>query len=398
MNSSRTAIVWLLLVVMSCLLPESVCAGERDWPMWRCDAQRTAASRAELPSELHLLWKRELPAPRPAFPHDNRLRFDLSYEPVVMGQTMFVPSMVTDTVTALDTQTGREKWTFFADGPVRLAPVAWRGRVYFVSDDGYLYCLDAATGTLRWRFTPIPERLRGQKVLGHERLVSRWPARGGPVLADGTIYFGVGIFPFEGVWVCAVDAETGQPVWINDDCALIAEANQDHGGAWDAGLSPQGYLTIVGDKLAVANGRALPAFFDLRTGKMAPYSAGWGGRTGLAKGSWYVASIGKYFFQSGDLYGPLPDLPEPRLPAGGYLSLAELARLTGAPVEAVERWVRDLGIAVLERDGERCVPLRNWAASHLYWTGSGARRERERAFQNAWPRLQIDPTNDRRSV
>lgn len=27
-----------------------------DWPMWRCDAGRTAASTAELPQALHLLW------------------------------------------------------------------------------------------------------------------------------------------------------------------------------------------------------------------------------------------------------------------------------------------------------------------------------------------------------
>ena len=57
---------------------------------------------------------------------------------------MFVPSMVTDSVTALDTDSGAELWKFFADGPVRLAPVARDGRVYFVSDDGHLY--DLATG------------------------------------------------------------------------------------------------------------------------------------------------------------------------------------------------------------------------------------------------------------
>ncbi|HIQ20141.1 MAG TPA: hypothetical protein EYH34_02730, partial [Planctomycetes bacterium] len=247
-----------------------------DWPMWRYDAGRTAASPVELPAELHLLWKRELPAPRPAFPHDNRLCFDLSYEPVVMGKTMFVPSMVTDSVTALDTETGEVRWTFFAEGPVRLAPVAWQGKIYFVSDDGYLYCVDAGSGRLRWKFTPVPPELRGQKVLGHERLVSRWPARGGPVLADGLIYFAAGVFPFEGVWVCAVNAESGEAVWVNSDCALIPAANQDHGGAWDAGLSPQGYLAIVRDQLAVPSGRALAAFFDQRTGRQQPYSAGWG--------------------------------------------------------------------------------------------------------------------------
>ena len=70
----------------------------------------------------------------------------------MLGSTMFVPSMVTDSVTALDTATGGERWRFFAGGPVRFAPVAWEGRVYFVSDDGHLYCLDADDGSLRWKF------------------------------------------------------------------------------------------------------------------------------------------------------------------------------------------------------------------------------------------------------
>jgi outer membrane protein assembly factor BamB len=366
--------------------------------MWRYDSGRTAASPLELPGQLYLQWKVEAAPPRPAFPHDNRLRFDLSYEPVVLGKTMFLPSMVTDSVTALETETGQERWTFFADGPVRFAPVAWGSRVCFVSDDGYLYCLDAGTGALRWKFTPVPLAVRGQKLLGHERLISRWPARGGPVLKDGVVYFAAGVFPFEGVWVCAVRAETGEVAWVNRDCALIPEANQDHGGQWDAGLSPQGYLAIVGGRLAVPSGRALPGFFDRHSGAMEPYSAGWGGRTGLAKGSWYVASIGKYLLQSGDLYGPLPQASGNGAKADALLSLSDLARETNATLGTVERWVKELGLDTLEQDGGRFVRIRHWGGSHLYWVGSAPKRPREQHVQSAWPRLQIDPANDRREL
>ncbi|MCH7726140.1 MAG: hypothetical protein IH991_06635, partial [Planctomycetes bacterium] len=34
-----------------------------DWPQFRFDAGRTAASPAELPAELHLQWQRQLPKP-----------------------------------------------------------------------------------------------------------------------------------------------------------------------------------------------------------------------------------------------------------------------------------------------------------------------------------------------
>ena len=101
-------------------------AADDDWTMWRHDAGHTAASTHELPTALRLQWKRELPPPAPTFPNDPRLCFDKSYEPVIADRRMFVPSMVTDTVTALDTATGEERWTFYADGPVRFAPVAWQ--------------------------------------------------------------------------------------------------------------------------------------------------------------------------------------------------------------------------------------------------------------------------------
>ena len=70
-----------------------------------------------------------------------------------------------------------------------------------------------------------------------------------PVLFNGAVYFAVGIFPLEGAWVCAANADNGKPLWINGKCALSRGATQDHGGRWDTGLSPQGYLSIAGEKV-----------------------------------------------------------------------------------------------------------------------------------------------------
>jgi len=273
-----------------------------DWPQWRYDAGRTAASPEALPAELHLQWVRSLPTPRPAFPKYPRLSFDSSYEPVVMEKRMFVPSMVTDSVTALETDTGAELWRFYTDGPVRLAPVAFGGKVAFVSDDGHLYCVDAADGRLAWTCRYLPPERKVRKVLGNDRLISLWPARGGPVLEGGKIYFAAGVWPFEGVWVSAVDAETGRLIWSNDEIGSIADGLLDHSTRRDAGLSPQGYLALVGDKLIVPSGRAMPGTLDRNTGKLEPYSSGWGGRDNLAKGCWYASGAGKYLFQSGEPY------------------------------------------------------------------------------------------------
>ncbi|TVS08805.1 MAG: hypothetical protein EA424_28130, partial [Planctomycetaceae bacterium] len=273
-----------------------------DWPQFRYDPGRTAASPHELPGELQLRWTRTLPTPRPAFPEELRLAYDASYEPVVLGNTMYVPSMVTDSVTALDTETGAERWRFFAEGPVRFAPVASDGKIYFVSDDGYLYCLDANDGSLLWKFRGLPEGKMDRKVIGHERLVSLFPARGGPVLADGIVYFAAGLWPTEGVFVHAVDAESGTAVWSNTEVDFIPDSNWDHGIGFVSGLTPQGYLAIVGDNLIVPCGTQLPASLDLKTGELHTYTMGWGGRVGLPKGTWFVAGVDNYLSHAGDLY------------------------------------------------------------------------------------------------
>lgn len=289
----------LALVITVSLLAASLPAG--DWPQFRYDAGRTAASPDELPSTLQLRWTHTLPAPKPAFPNEVRLAYDAAYEPVVLGRTMYVPSMVNDSVTALGTETGTQRWRFITGGPVRFAPVAAAGKVYFVSDDGYLYCLND-DGSLRWKFRGLPEDRKDRKVLGHGRLVSLFPARGGPVLADGVVYFAAGLWPTEGVFVHALDAESGKPVWSNSAGNHIPESNWDHGVGQYAGLTPQGYLAVVGDRLIVPCGQQLPAFLDRKSGKLHTYTTGWGGRLGLPKGCWFVAAIGKYLSHGGDLF------------------------------------------------------------------------------------------------
>lgn len=238
-----------------------------DWPMWRYDAGRTAASPAALPAALHLQWVRDLPKPAPAWSEEQyKLQFDRSYEPVVLGKQIFVPSMVSDKVVAYDTDTGKQNWQFFCDGPVRFAPVASHGRVYLGSDDGCLYCLDAKEGDLLWKVCLAPSN---RKVLGNGRFISAWPARGGPVLQDGKIYCSASIWPFMGVFLYALDATTGRVIWENSGTG----ANyipQPHNSPAFAGVAPQGYLAANAEKLLVTS-RTVPACFDRKTGELLYY-------------------------------------------------------------------------------------------------------------------------------
>jgi len=282
----------VVLGCLSCCLARCAALGA-DWPTWRYDANRSAATPDGLPAELHLKWVREFPAPRPAWPAQPRLQFDLAYQPVVAGKTMFLGLNRNDKVVALDTETGDERWSFYAGGPIRFAPVVWRGRTFVAADDGYLYCLDAADGALLWKFYGGPY---DRRVMGNERLISMWPARGGPVVADGKVYFAAGVWPFMGVFIHALDAETGRPVWLNDSSDVRFGPQPYTGRLAFGGVSPQGYLVAIGDRLLVPSGRARPACFDRATGKYLYHVMGW------KFGDWHVSAQDRFYFQKGNLF------------------------------------------------------------------------------------------------
>ncbi|MCP4641606.1 MAG: PQQ-binding-like beta-propeller repeat protein, partial [bacterium] len=194
--------------------------------------------------------------------------YDRVLEPVVAGKTLFLAFNDTDKLVALDTDTGEERWAFYTDGPIRFAPVVWEGHVYIVSDDGCLYCLDAAKGEVTWKTRGAPE---ARRLLGNSRLISTWPARGAPVVHDGIVYWAAGIWPFMGTFIYAQDTLTGDVVWLNDgDGSTFQE--QPHGGAWSfGGVGPQGYFVVSGDRLLVPGGRSVPAAFDRKTGELKHY-------------------------------------------------------------------------------------------------------------------------------
>jgi outer membrane protein assembly factor BamB len=245
-------------------------ASATDWPTWRFDAGRSASSPEQLSSSLNLQWTRVLPELKPAWPEDLRLQFDASYEPVVAGETLFYGSSRNDSVTAVDLKSGKERWRFFAEGPVRFAPLVHKGRVYFGADDGALYCLDVKTGNLQWRFVAAPT---GRKVIGSERVISVWPVRGGPVLVDGRIHFTVGVWPFEGTFLYSLDPENGQ-VAGGQQVADASGSSIEHDVITLNDLTPQGYLTANASQLLIPQGRATVATLDWKTKKFGGYSYG----------------------------------------------------------------------------------------------------------------------------
>jgi len=296
--------ILLVLVGVSVHLASNAVAG--DWPQWRYDANRSGATEDAGPAGSELLWSKALPHPDPAYDHQYRMCADVTYAPIAAEGLVFIPSNVTDQVMACDLGTGVVKWRYVTEGPVRFAPVCLDGKVCFGSDDGYLHCVSAADGDLQWKVRGAPETDPDSRMLVNGRLCSRWPVRGAPVVHDGVISFGAGIWPEEGVYVCAVRADTGKVLWRSDSMSYVKDGMSDHGRPYDLGLPPQGYLSLIDGKLAVPSGRSLAAWFDPATGAMEPYTCFYV-KHNPPRGTWHLSGINQYSVQGGNWFGTRPD-------------------------------------------------------------------------------------------
>lgn len=288
----------VICICSVCFLPAAFGA---DWPTYRGDSHRSGYTPEKLPTNLSLHWSyKARHGPSPAWSgRDTRMPFDLAYHTVVAGDNLYFGSSADCKVYALDASTGAERWTFFTGSPVRFAPALWKNRVFVVSDDGFLYCLAAKDGKLLWKFRGGPV---DSMVLGNGRMISRWPARGGPAVADGVVYFAAGIWPSEGIFLYAVDAATGKQLWCNDTAGFMYMPQPHPGANAKSGISVQGNLVVNGEKLLIPTGRAVPAAFKRADGEflyfhLQRYGKGKGG------GSAIVASE-SCFFNGGFIFDP----------------------------------------------------------------------------------------------
>lgn len=260
MTRSRFAVSLFLLL--------SLIALGADWPTYQYDETRNGSSVATLDSQLQLQWTRMSPAPpRQAWegPRDtpieghvmkHRVSFDDAHQVAVVGQRLYYGSIVDHHLYCVDTRTGEELWTYATEGAIRLAPTVYNGKVYFGSDDGKVYCLNAVDGETVWSLRVGP---RDERLLARGAMASRWPVRTGVLIKDDIAYFGAGVFPHENVYLAAADPATGELIWKNGAISQRDAGRDD--------LSPQGYLLANEQFLFVPSGRSLPAAFNRESGE-----------------------------------------------------------------------------------------------------------------------------------
>ena len=259
-----------------------------DWPTYQHDYARTGVARESLLAPFTDGWvHRSRHAPRPAWRGEakwdgwnkvydlkSRQIFDYAYHPVIADGLLYYGSSADDKIYCLDAATGEQRWTFFTEGPVRLAPTIAEGRVFVGSDDGQAYCLDAKSGKLIWKTQLGP---RDYRIPGNSRIISRWPLRTGIIVIGDLAYCAAGMFPSEGVLITAIEADTGKIKWQQKQTDLPA----------------QGYMLASHTRLYVPAGRNNPVVLNRADGKRIRVVSGQGGTYALLTGDNLVFGPGK---------------------------------------------------------------------------------------------------------
>jgi len=215
---------------------------EHDWPSYRGDNARDDVAEVAIPDDVELAWSTKVETGQ------------LVTAPVVAGGMLYVGDRG-GAVRAFDSD-GKQLWKTYTGGAIYYPPAVADGRVFVGSADGRVYALEAKTGRRLWSYRVGPAERR---ISVYDRLISTWPVSGGVVVQDGTVYAAAGIAHYDGTYVVALDAVTGEVKARNDHSGVISpEVNN--------GISVQGNLKIEDGELRfLAGGVYETARYDLKT-------------------------------------------------------------------------------------------------------------------------------------
>ncbi len=177
--------------------PASVAISDHDWPTFRHDARRSGWTKTTVPEKLGKTWA-------------TRIGRNLTAPTVAAGK-VFVADKDTHTVHALDAGTGKPAWQFVAGGRVDSPPTIHGGRVLFGCRDGFVYCLNASTGAMLWRYRAAPGR---RFLVASEQVESVWPVHGSVLVVGDRLYCVAGrsMFLDGGMRLVCLDVKTGRRV------------------------------------------------------------------------------------------------------------------------------------------------------------------------------------------
>ena len=125
--------------------------------MDRADAAHSGYTSEQLPATISLRWTaREPHPPAAAWPSIDRMPFDRANRVVAAGGRALLWHVRRRQGRGAGRGDRPGLVDLFTDAPVRFAPAVWQDRVLVASDDGFLYCLNAADGRRCGRSAAVP--------------------------------------------------------------------------------------------------------------------------------------------------------------------------------------------------------------------------------------------------
>ncbi|MGI9456759.1 MAG: LamG-like jellyroll fold domain-containing protein [Aeoliella sp.] len=276
-RTSRRRTYGGIFVFLAMLLVTAPLLAATDWPTYQQNDQRNAFVESEVhPESLSVDWHLGSPqVPQPAwygpakwdaYANLRDLHSMRNYDPVfhAIGAEgrVYYGSSVEQCVKCVDAASGELRWSFFTNGPVRVPPAYSDGKLYFGSDDGFAYCLNAQSGKLVWKFSPTEA---GRWIVNDGNYIPLWPIRTGVTVDKGTAYFAASLLPWNKTYMCAVNAKTGKP------------KGQGHYVREYEGLTLEGPFAATGEVLVAPQGRVEPMLFARKDGKKLGSLNGGGG-------------------------------------------------------------------------------------------------------------------------
>jgi outer membrane protein assembly factor BamB len=183
-----------------------------NWLTYNFDNQRQGVSKSKLTFPLKLSWKRKISSKIIQFGASNITQFS---SPVVVDNFVYLGS--DNNFLALDSKKNTVLWETPVDGMVESSPTFYNGKVYFGTDKGVLYALNATDGGVNWTYhatspihsSPLIEQdsvffntldskvyaldiNSGEKIWQYIRRTPKktWKAFTSPSLSEGKLFIG----------------------------------------------------------------------------------------------------------------------------------------------------------------------------------------------------------------
>jgi outer membrane protein assembly factor BamB len=197
------------------------------WPTYRYDSTRSGITQAKVDPALKPLWQTDLGGKLSSV--------------VAAGGKVFVASVDTHTVYALDDNDGSRLWSYTVAGRVDSPPTIHKGMVLFGSADGWVYALCARDGKLAWRFRAAPE---DRRTFVNGQLESVWPVHGSVLVKDGVLIVAAGRSSYldGGIRLYRLEPETGRQISATTIYSPDPEARKQPA---DAGREMRGVLSDI---------------------------------------------------------------------------------------------------------------------------------------------------------